>query len=56
MALGYQSVSSDKTSVVVAGGQESMSQVNINLRKWPTFCFASTNQEPYPDLLVTCHQ
>ena len=55
MALGCQSVSSDKTSVVVAGGQESMSQVNINLRKWPTFCFASTNQEHYLDLLVTRH-
>ena len=40
VALGYQSVSSDKTSVVVAGGQESMSQVNINLRKWPTLIFA----------------
>ncbi|XP_073228139.1 acetyl-CoA acetyltransferase, cytosolic-like [Porites lutea] len=26
VALGYQSVSSDKTSIVVAGGQESMSQ------------------------------
>ena len=56
VALGYQSVSSDKTSIVVAGGQESMSQVNINLRKWPTFCFASTNQEHYLDLLVTRHR
>ena len=56
VALGCQSVSSDKTSIVVAGGQESMSQVNINLRKWPTFCFASTNQEHYLDLLVTRHR
>ena len=29
VVLGYQAVSSDRTAVVIAGGQESMSQVRV---------------------------